>query len=228
MRRGPDVAVKHLGRAEYVLVWKAMQVFTLRRDDETLDQFWIVEHPPVFTLGLNGRPEHLLDPGAIPVVRSDRGGQVTYHGPGQVVIYLLIDLKRKHLGARELVSAIETGTIKLLAELGVLAETRSKAPGVYVDGRKIAALGLRIRRGCSYHGVALNVDMDLSPFERINPCGYPGLKVTQLRDHTDAPAWRAVADGLCNQLIDCLGYNAMLVEPAEGNDVRDSAPNCPR
>jgi len=210
-REDSKVVIKHLGRAEYVPVWKAMQAFTMQRDDDTRDEFWAVEHPPVFTLGLNGKPEHLLNPGAIPVVQTDRGGQVTYHGPGQLVIYLLIDLKRNHLGARELVGAIEAAIIALLAGYGIRAEARSGAPGVYVGGRKIAALGLRIRRGCSYHGLSLNVNMDLAPFERINPCGYAGLKVTQLKDHVAEVAWQAAADGLYERLIDRLGYNEIVI-----------------
>jgi lipoyl(octanoyl) transferase len=189
-----------------------MQAFTMQRNCDTQDEFWVVEHPPVFTLGLNGRFQHLLDPGTIPVVQVDRGGQVTYHGPGQVVIYLLIDLKRLNIGARDLVKTIEEATIGFLADYGILAETRPKAPGVYVAGHKIAALGLRVRRGCSYHGLSLNVDMDLSPFEHINPCGYPGLKVTQLKDHTDALVWRSAADGLCKHLVAGFGYNEVLVE----------------
>ncbi len=187
-----------------------MQSFTMRRD-EAPDEFWVVEHPPVFTLGLNSKVQHLLDAGDIPVVRTDRGGQVTYHGPGQVVIYLLIDLKRKHLGAGELVRAIESAVSALLAGYGIQAEVRPKAPGVYVGGCKIAALGLRIRRGCSYHGLSLNVDMDLSPFERIDPCGYPGLTVTQVADHIDPPGWKTVADDLCEHLVACLGYNEVQI-----------------
>ncbi len=210
---GADLVVKHLRGAAYEPVWRTMQALTAQRDDAAPDEFWVVEHPPVFTLGMNGRSEHLLAPGDIPVVRTDRGGQVTYHGPGQVVIYTLLDLKRLHLGARELVSALEAAVLDLLADYGVRGEARSKAPGVYVDGCKIAALGLRIRRGCSYHGLALNVDMDLAPFQRINPCGYTGLQVTQLRDLIDAvPDRAAVATGLCAHLIERLGYNPLVLE----------------
>jgi lipoyl(octanoyl) transferase len=159
-----------------------MQRFTEERTADTPDELWLVEHPPVFTLGLNGKAEHLLNPGAIDVIQVDRGGQVTYHGPGQVVLYLLVDLRRRGLGVRALVHRMEQAVIALLAGYGIPARARLDAPGVYVDGAKIASLGLRVRRGCSYHGLALNVDMDLEPFSRINPCGYPGLAVTQLRD----------------------------------------------
>ena len=159
-----------------------MQDFTATRTAETPDEIWIVEHPPVYTLGQAGKPEHILHDIGIPIVKIDRGGQVTYHGPGQVVIYLLLDLSRRKLKVRELVTAIEQGVIDLLAKHAVTAERRAGAPGVYVGDAKIAALGLRIRNGCSYHGVSLNVDMDLSPFAAINPCGYAGLKVIQTKD----------------------------------------------
>ena len=178
----PCLRVRRLGRVEYAPTFAAMQEFTATRTAETADELWIVEHPPVFTLGQAGKPEHLLRDIGIPLVRIDRGGQVTYHGPGQVVIYLLLDLNRRQLKVRELVRHIEQAVIDLLAAHGVTAERHANAPGVYVAGAKIAALGLRIRRGCSYHGVALNVQMDLSPFAAINPCGYPGLAVTQTHD----------------------------------------------
>lgn len=174
--------VKHLGRVEYEPTFQAMQDFTTARTAGTPDELWIVEHPPVYTLGQAGKPEHILRDIGIPVVKIDRGGQVTYHGPGQVVIYLLLDLQRLKFKVRELVIAIEQAVIDLLAEHGVTAERRAGAPGVYVGDAKIAALGLKIRNGCSYHGLSLNVDMDLSPFAAINPCGYAGLKVIQTRD----------------------------------------------
>jgi lipoyl(octanoyl) transferase len=174
--------VKRLGRVDYEPTFRAMQAFTAARTPETPDELWIVEHPPVYTLGQAGKPEHILRDIGIPLVRIDRGGQVTYHGPGQVVIYLLLDLARLKIKVRELVNAIEQAVIDLLAEDGVTAVRRHGAPGVYVGEAKVAALGLRIRNGCSYHGVALNVDMDLSPFAAINPCGYAGLEVTQTRD----------------------------------------------
>ncbi|MEW6648031.1 MAG: lipoyl(octanoyl) transferase LipB [Pseudomonadota bacterium] len=174
--------IRRLGMQTYAPVWREMQRFTEERTADTPDELWLVEHPPVFTVGLNGKAEHLLNPGVIDVIQVDRGGQVTYHGPGQVVLYLLVDLRRRGLGVRALVNRMEQAVIALLADYGIAACARQDAPGVYVDGAKIASLGLRVRRGCSYHGLALNVDMDLEPFGRINPCGHPGLAVTQLRD----------------------------------------------
>jgi lipoyl(octanoyl) transferase len=174
--------VRRLGRVEYEPTWLAMQEFTAGRMPETPDELWIVEHPPVYTLGQAGKPEHILEEIGIPIVKIDRGGQVTYHGPGQVVIYLLLDLAGLKIKVRELVTAIEQGVIDFLAAHGVRAERRAGAPGVYVGEAKIAALGLKIRNGCSYHGLSLNVDMDLSPFAAINPCGYAGLKVTQTKN----------------------------------------------
>lgn len=177
------VTVKRLGLVEYNPTLRAMQEFTVQRDADTPDELWVLQHPPVYTLGIAGKTEHLprTDNG-IPVVRIDRGGQITYHGPGQVVIYLLLDMRRRGLSVRPLVRRMEQAVIDLLAESAVAAQGRVDAPGVYVNGAKIAALGLRIRNGCCYHGLALNVDMDLSPFHAINPCGYPGLEVTQMRD----------------------------------------------
>ena len=177
-----NIVVKRLGRVDYAPTFQAMQDFTAARTEATADELWIVEHPPVYTLGQAGKPEHILRDVGIPLVKIDRGGQVTYHGPGQVVIYLLLDLARLKIKVRELVNAIEQAVIDLLAEHGVTAERRDGAPGVYVGDAKVAALGLRIRNGCSYHGMSLNVDMDLSPFTAINPCGYAGLKVIQTRD----------------------------------------------
>jgi lipoyl(octanoyl) transferase len=177
------VIARRLGFVAYEPTWRAMQSFTARRDEATEDQLWLVEHPPVFTLGLAGRREHVLSPGDIPVVATDRGGQVTYHGPGQAVVYLMLDLRRRKLGVRELVSRIEGAVIDMLGGCGIEGSRRAGMPGVYVGEAKIAAIGLRIARGCSYHGVALNVDMDLEPFTRIDPCGYPGLAATQLKDH---------------------------------------------
>jgi len=174
--------VKRLGQVAYEPTFQAMQDFTAARTPETPDELWIVEHPPVYTLGQAGKPEHILADIGIPVVKIDRGGQVTYHGPGQVVIYLLLDLTRLKIKVRELVIAIEQGVIDFMAAHGVVAERRAGAPGVYVGDAKIAALGLKIKNGCSYHGLSLNVDMDLYPFTAINPCGYAGLKVTQTRD----------------------------------------------
>jgi lipoyl(octanoyl) transferase len=178
----PAVHVKHLGRVDYEPTWRAMQAFTAGRGADTPDEFWLVEHPPVFTLGQAGKREHVLADIGIPVVAIDRGGQVTYHGPGQVVIYVLLDLKRRGYGVKELVNRLEQAVIDLLAEFDVPGERLAGAPGIYVKGAKIAALGLRIKHGCSYHGLALNVAMDLAPFAAINPCGYAGLAVTQARD----------------------------------------------
>ncbi len=178
----PPVRVKQLGLSAYRDTWEQMKSFTRDRNAATADELWILQHAPVFTQGLNGRPEHLLDPGEIPVVQIDRGGQVTYHGPGQLVLYCLLDIARRGFGVKSLVTRLESSVIELLAGYGIEARTRPGAPGVYVDEAKIAALGLRIRKGCCYHGLSLNVDMDLEPFARINPCGYQGLAVTQLRN----------------------------------------------
>jgi lipoate-protein ligase B len=172
--------VKWLGKVEYEPTWREMQRITDTRDENTPDEIWLLEHPPVFTLGLNGDAGHVLAAGDIPVVKIDRGGQVTYHGPGQLVVYPLIDIRRAGLGVRDLVTALERAVIDYCASLGITAECRRNAPGVYVDNRKIASVGLRIRRGASYHGLAFNVNMDLEPFHRINPCGYAGLQMTQL------------------------------------------------
>ena len=177
--------LRDLGRVDYVTTFTAMKEFTAARGEGTPDELWLCEHPPVFTQGLSGKPEHLLRDVGIPVVQIDRGGQITYHGPGQVVAYLLLDLRRRNLKVRELVQAIEQAVIDLLAEYGVSAARRQSAPGVYVGEAKIAALGLRIKGGCSYHGVSLNVDMDMTPFSAINPCGYAGMAVTQLRNLCD-------------------------------------------
>jgi lipoyl(octanoyl) transferase len=177
-----DIVIRDLGVRAMPAVWAEMQRFTAERDATTQDEIWYVEHPPVFTLGLSGNRAHVLDPGDIPVVQTDRGGQVTFHGPGQLVCYVLIELKRRRLNVRSLVQALELAVIDTARDYAVEAFARREAPGVYVAGRKLAAVGLRVRRGCSYHGIAVNVSMDLTPFARINPCGYPGLEVTQLAD----------------------------------------------
>jgi lipoyl(octanoyl) transferase len=174
------VITRWLGRVEYEPTWRAMQRFTDERDADTEDELWLLEHPPVFTLGMAADASHVLAAGDIPVVQTDRGGQVTYHGPGQLVVYPLIDIRRRGLGVRDLVVTLEKSVIDLVAKHGVHAVGRRDAPGVYVDGRKLASVGMRIRRGASYHGLALNVDMDLTPFSRINPCGMVGMEVTQL------------------------------------------------
>jgi lipoyl(octanoyl) transferase len=205
--------VRELGRREYVPVWQAMQSFTDHRDADTGDELWLVEHPPVFTLGLNAKAEHLLDAGDIPVVQVDRGGQVTYHGPGQIVVYALLDLRRLGLGPRQMVTALERGVIGLLGEQGIAAAGRRDAPGVYVDGAKIAALGLRVRRGCCYHGLSLNLAMDLEPFSRINPCGYPGLQVTQLSDLMLVGDRQQLTRRLVDKLAGELRMQAVWAEP---------------
>ena len=196
-----EFLVRRLGLADYEPVWRDMQSFTAARTAETADELWQVEHPPTYTLGVAAKPEHLprTDNG-IPVVKTDRGGQITYHGPGQVVIYTLLDLRRRNLGVRALVRKLEQAVIELLKNYGIDGKGREDAPGVYVAGAKVAALGLRVRNGCCYHGLSLNVDMDLAPFDVINPCGYPGLEVTQLRDLGVSDRAEAVAEKLLHKL----------------------------
>ncbi|MBL4782929.1 MAG: lipoyl(octanoyl) transferase LipB [Porticoccaceae bacterium] len=199
-----SIIVCQLGLQPYQRVFAAMKDYTESRTDSCPDQLWLVQHPSVFTQGQAGKAEHLLMPGDIPVIKVDRGGQVTYHGPGQLVIYTLIDLKRAGLNVRQLVCAIELSLKALLANYGIVAETRDKAPGVYVGADKIASLGLRIRRGRSYHGLALNVDGDLEPFQRINPCGYRGLQMTRLQDllaSGDMPSWQVLEEQLIEELV---------------------------
>lgn len=198
---GAAPRIKHLGLLEYEPVWREMQKFTDERDASTPDEIWMVEHPPVFTLGLNASREHLLSPGTIPVVQIDRGGQVTYHGPGQLVVYPLIDLRRHGMGVRELVVALENAVIAYVRDLGVIASGSREAPGVYVGAAKLASIGLRIRRGASYHGIALNVALDLEPFGRINVCGYRDLAVTRLSDLCGVSDVRAAALGLSPHLL---------------------------
>jgi len=195
-----NVRVRSLGRIDYESAWEKMREFNERRDESTRDEIWIVEHPPVFTLGLNGKDSHILDAGDIPVIKCDRGGQVTYHGPGQIVAYILMDLQRRHWGVKKLVNRLEQAIIDLLREYDIRADRKDHAPGVYVDSAKIAALGLRVRRGCCYHGLSLNVFMDLSPFERINPCGYTNLASTQLCDYSPDADLRQVAVQLISHL----------------------------
>lgn len=178
----PELIVRRLGLVEYLPTFEAMRRLTAERNEQTPDEIWLLQHPQVFTQGQAGKAEHLLAPGDIPVIQVDRGGQVTYHGPGQLVAYLMLDLRRLGLGVRELVTAMEQSLVDVLATYGIEAAPKADAPGVYVNGDKIASLGLRVSRGCSFHGLALNVDMDMSPFWRINPCGYAGLKMVQLKD----------------------------------------------
>ncbi|MGV8862128.1 MAG: lipoyl(octanoyl) transferase LipB [Pseudomonas sp.] len=201
-----SLGFRDLGLVAYEPAWHAMQRFTDERARDVGDEVWLVQHPPVFTQGQSGKAEHLLLPGDIPVVQVDRGGQVTYHGPGQLVAYLMLDVRRLGFGVRELVTRIERSLIALLASYGVTAVAKADAPGVYVDGAKIASLGLRIRNGCSFHGLALNVDMDLEPFRRINPCGYAGLAMTQLRDHAGPIEFAEVSARLRAQLVKHLDY----------------------
>lgn len=201
-----SLLTRHLGLVDYLPTFDAMKTFTAQRGPDTPDEIWLLQHPPVYTLGLAGKPEHLLRGSDIPVVNIDRGGQITYHGPGQIVAYLLLDLKRHGIGIKELVRRMEQAIIDLLAEYGVAAARRDKAPGVYVGDAKIAALGLRIRNNCSYHGLCLNVDMDLAPYANINPCGYAGLQVTQMRDHGIHADAETLADELAAQLMLQLGY----------------------
>ncbi len=196
--------VRNLGLVAYEPTWRAMQAFNAARTAGTEDQLWLVEHPPVFTLGLAGRREHVLAPGDIPVVAADRGGQVTYHGPGQAVAYVLLDLRRLGIGVKELVRRLEQAAIDVLAKYGIAAERRAGMPGVYVGGAKIAAVGLRIARGCSYHGLALNVAPDLEPFARIDPCGYPGLASTSMADRGVRDKISAVQQSLADALSRCL------------------------
>jgi lipoyl(octanoyl) transferase len=197
----------NLGERDYRTCWQAMTEFTNQRTTETPDQLWLVEHPPVFTQGQAGKTEHLLFPGEIPVVQTDRGGQVTYHGPGQLVAYPLLDLKRLKIGVRDLVTYIEETIIATLAHYQIESSAKPDAPGVYVDGKKIASLGLRVRRGCSFHGLALNVDMDLSPFLQINPCGYEGLAMTQIKDLIpNPPSLDEVQQQLVREFARKLGY----------------------
>jgi lipoyl(octanoyl) transferase len=202
---GSSLQVRHLGVVDYETVWRAMQEFTDSRDSQTPDEIWLVQHPPVFTLGQAGREEHILAAGDIPVIKTDRGGQVTYHGPGQIVAYPLLDIRRLGFNVRELVFGIEEAIIRVLKAFGVRAARAAGAPGVYVEGVKIAALGLRVRRGCSFHGLAFNIDMDLEPYQRINPCGFEGMKVTQLADFCPVDL-KNVEDKLITSLSKALGY----------------------
>ncbi|EEW07179.1 lipoate-protein ligase B [Vibrio mimicus VM603] len=201
-----QLLVRRLGRRDYTPVWQAMHQFTDQRDSTTRDEVWLVEHNPVFTQGQAGKAEHLLNTGDIPVVQSDRGGQVTYHGPGQLVAYFLIDLRRKHLGVRELVTHIENLVINTLKHYQIDSAARPDAPGVYVQDKKICSLGLRIRKGCSFHGLALNIQMDLTPFLRINPCGYAGMEMVQLSDLYGPIGIEQVKQALIQELVTLLDY----------------------
>ena len=212
MNDAHTLLVKHLGRVEYEPTWRAMQQFTESREQGSTSEAWIVEHLPVFTQGQAGKPEHLLAVSEIPVVQSDRGGQVTYHGPGQVVIYLLLNLRDTGMGIRGLVTAIEDSIIAMLADHNIDAESRRDAPGVYVDEAKIAALGLRVKRGFTYHGLSFNLDMDLSPFQQINPCGYQGLAVTQGVELGLSLSFDQAAKAILEQLCSRINHQAKVVE----------------
>lgn len=229
--------VKNLGKTHYPEVFQKMKLFTQNRDRDIedqdnenqvienqkttqkkpaqIDEFWVLEHYPVFTQGQAGKPEHILDPGDIPVIQSDRGGQVTYHAPGQLILYTLINLQRQKISVQTLVRKLEQAVIDLLKEDGIDAQTQCQAPGVYVEGVKIASVGLRVKRGCSYHGLSLNVDMDLEPFQRINPCGYAGLKVTQISHFKKNVVFEDIASKLVQYLAKSLGYNKIVVEMKE-------------
>ena len=203
----PELIVRDIGLQDYAHVWQAMKTFTDSRTPETCDEIWLLEHHPVFTLGQNGKPEHVLNAQNIPLLQVDRGGQVTYHGPGQLVVYFMLDLRRKNVGVRQLVTAIEQGVVASLAEYDIQAAPKAEAPGVYVDGAKIASIGLRIRRGYSYHGLAFNVDMDLTPFTQINPCGYKDLTMVQCRDLGGPENLSAAKVHFIKHFTQLLGYN---------------------
>lgn len=200
------IQIRCLGKQDYEPVWHAMRQFTEHRTEQTIDELWLVEHNPVFTLGQAGKETHILAPGEIPIIRTDRGGQVTYHGPGQLVIYFLLDMRRLQLGVRDLVWVLEQTIVDLLATYAVNAHIQCGAPGVYIEKAKIASIGLRIKKGCSYHGMALNVDMDLSPFTRINPCGYQNLTMTQLSEHAKGVSLQQVREQLTAYMLKKLSY----------------------
>jgi lipoyl(octanoyl) transferase len=217
-----EIIVRQLGRQAYLPIWQAMQDFTDLRDDNTSDELWLVEHEPVFTQGQAGKEEHVLAPGDIPLVKVDRGGQVTYHGPGQQMLYVLLNLRRYHLGVRQLVSALENCVVNTLAEYNITAYPKADAPGVYVADKKICSIGLRIRKGCSFHGLALNVNMDLSPFKRINPCGYAGLEMLNCADlhgpNSLIEAGSKIVQAFCKLLPTAAEQSAITLKYKEGFD----------
>lgn len=217
--------VRKLGLTPYMPVWEAMRQFTDARGPDTPDELWLLEHEPVYTQGLAGRPEHVLTPGDIPVIQTDRGGQVTYHGPGQLVAYPLVDLNRAGIGIRTLVHRIEEAVIRFLDGHGVAAETRDGAPGVYVAGAKIASIGMKVRRARTYHGLAFNIDMDLEPFARINPCGFAGLNMTQLSDYLPGASVDAAGNGVARHLRDLLGYVRLDFPDAESPQASETVLN---
>ncbi len=197
----PDLLIQPLQHREYLATWQAMQAFTNQRTDETADEIWFIEHPPVYTLGQAGKREHILNAGNIPIIPVDRGGQVTYHGPGQLMVYVLLDLRRRQFGVRQLVTALEQSIIDFLADYEITAAAKPQAPGVYIGDAKVCSIGLRIRRGCSYHGLAFNVGMDLKPFSGINPCGFANLPITQLCNHGGPDNLAEVVPGLAKHLL---------------------------
>lgn len=213
MALSEQLLIRELGLQPYEPIWQKMQAFTDSRGADTVDEIWLLEHEPVYTQGQAGKAEHLLNPGDIPVVQVDRGGQVTYHGPGQLIAYLLLDLRRRKLGVRDLVDTIEQSIVAVLADSGIMAYPKPDAPGVYVDERKICSLGLRIRKGCSFHGLALNLNMDLEPFLRINPCGYAGLEMTQVQALAPEADLTQLPNNLVNYLVKKLGYNQITRTP---------------
>lgn len=201
------LVVRKFSIQDYSVTWQAMKDFTEKRDENTPDEVWLLQHPPVFTQGQAGKAEHILNPGEIPVVQTDRGGQVTYHGPGQLVMYVLFDIRRLNIGIRQLVSQLENTVIQLLSKFSIKSSGRCDAPGVYVDQAKICSIGLRVKKGCSYHGIAFNVDMDLTPFTRINPCGFQNLAVTQVKDFKPDIKWEDIEEKIVSYLVDNFGYN---------------------
>lgn len=211
------VITRFLGRQDYMTIWRAMQQFTEERDETTNDEIWLVEHQAIFTQGQNGKAEHILSPGYIEVIQVDRGGQVTYHGPGQLLAYTLVDLKRKKMNIRQMVNSLENSVINLLKNYNIQAVTECKAPGVYVSGKKISSIGLRVRRGCAFHGLALNVSMDLEPFTRINPCGYEKLEMTQLIEYNKMIDIESVSKELANYLMINLGYTTSFIKTGMWN-----------
>lgn len=217
-----SILIRHLsGLQDYQFIWKLMQQFTQERTESSMDEIWTLEHLPIFTQGQNGKNEHILAPGDISVIPVDRGGQVTYHGPGQLIIYTLIDLKRKKLNVRDIVTILEKSVITLLAEFKIAGETRCQAPGVYVENKKICSLGLRIRRGCTFHGLALNVAMDLEPFSRINPCGFSGLEMTQLSAYHSSVDIKETAYKLVSHLTTHLGCTQPIITTEKWNGTKE-------
>jgi lipoyl(octanoyl) transferase len=218
------VVIRRLGLQDYQTCWQAMKTFTNERTDTTSDEIWLVEHPPVFTQGQNGKAEHILNSHDICIIQSDRGGQVTYHGPGQLMVYTLVDVKRKKLNVREMVNCLENAVIQLLAIFEIHAITKCDAPGVYINDKKICSVGLRIRRGCSYHGLALNVEMDLQPFSYINPCGYAGLQMTQISEQIPSFKVADITAQLLEHLLTNLGYTSSLITTEQSYGIENSHP----